>query len=141
MVGLVLARRAGILSRTLTMPKTNKTRRSRATAPGLRFKPTSPFPPQHQKKPGIESRMHPRPQFEAPTYRGSGKLAGKVALITGGDSGIGRAVAVLYAREGADIAIAYLRVEQSDADETKAAVECEGARCIQIPGDVRKSGF
>ena len=115
-----------------------KTRRSRRPAGE---KPKSPFPAQHQAKPGIESRMHPRPQYEAPTYRGSGKLAGKVALITGGDSGIGRAVAVLYAREGANIAIVYLRAEQTDAEETKQACENEGATVLLIPGDVRKSSF
>jgi NAD(P)-dependent dehydrogenase (short-subunit alcohol dehydrogenase family) len=119
-----------------TMP--TKTRRSRRPAGE---KPESPFPAQHQAKPGIESRMHPRPQYEAPTYRGSGKLAGKVALITGGDSGIGRAVAVLYAREGANIAIVYLRAEQTDAEETKQACENEGATVLLIPGDVRKSSF
>ena len=81
--------------------------------------------------------MHPRPQYEAPGYRGSGKLSGKVALITGGDSGIGRAVAVLYAREGANVAIVYLRAEQSDAEETRRACESEGARVLLIPGDVR----
>src|SRR4051795_5798830 len=102
------------------MPTRTK-RRSRTPQP----KPKSPMPPQHQQKPGIESRMHPRPLYEAPSYRGSGKLAGKVALVTGGDSGIGRAVAVLYAREGADIAIIYLREEQSDAEETRTAVEAE----------------
>jgi NAD(P)-dependent dehydrogenase (short-subunit alcohol dehydrogenase family) len=85
--------------------------------------------------------MHPRPLYTAPGYRGSGKLAGKVALVTGGDSGIGRAVAVLYAREGADVAIVYLREEQPDADETHAAVEAEGGRCLLLAGDVRKSSF
>jgi NAD(P)-dependent dehydrogenase (short-subunit alcohol dehydrogenase family) len=103
--------------------------------------PKPPFPKQHQPKPGIESKLKPRPHYQAPLYRGSGKLQDKVALITGGDSGIGRAVAVLYAREGADVAIVYLPEEASDALETKGAVEKEGRRCELFPGDVSKSGF
>ena len=103
--------------------------------------PKSPMPPQHQEKPGLESKISPRPEYEAPLYKGSGKLLGKAALITGGDSGIGRAVAVLYAREGADVAIVYLREEQSDAEETKRAVEAEGRRALLIPGDVREAEF
>ena len=99
------------------------------------------MPPQHQAKPGLESKISPRPEYEAPLYKGSGKLLGKAALITGGDSGIGRAVAVLYAREGADVAIVYLREEQSDAEETKRAVEAEGQRALLIPGDVREAKF
>ena len=101
----------------------------------------SPMPKQQQPKPGIEAEMEPRPKYEAPHYRGSGKLEGKTALVTGGDSGIGRAVAVFYAREGADVAIVYLRDEQVDADETRAAVEAEGRRCLLIPGDVSDSRF
>ncbi|RPI50858.1 MAG: SDR family oxidoreductase [Acidobacteria bacterium] len=103
--------------------------------------PHPPFPPQQQPKPGIESEIHPRPQFEAPAYRAAGKLEGAAALITGGDSGIGRAVAVLFAREGADVAIVYLPVEEPDAAETKSAVEAEGRRALLIPGDVQQSGF
>ena len=89
----------------------------------------------HLAKPGLEKDLPTPPMYEAPAYKGSDKLAGLVALITGGDSGIGRAVAVLYAREGADVAISYLD-EHEDAQETKEAVEAEGARCILLPGDV-----
>jgi NAD(P)-dependent dehydrogenase (short-subunit alcohol dehydrogenase family) len=85
--------------------------------------------------------MSPRPKYEAPKYNAAGKLEGKIALITGGDSGIGRAVAVLYAREGADVAITYLREEQEDAEETRARVEEEGRRCLLIAGDLADREF
>src|SRR5215831_2016952 len=84
--------------------------------------------------------MEPRPKFEAPRYKPAGKLDGKVAIVTGGDSGIGRAVAVLFAREGADIAIVYL-TEHKDADVTKQAIESEGQRCLLISGDVSDRAF
>jgi NAD(P)-dependent dehydrogenase (short-subunit alcohol dehydrogenase family) len=107
----------------------------------LQEQPQSPMPAQHQPKPGRESALSPRPQYDAPLYKGSGKLKDKVALITGGDSGIGRAVAVLYAREGADVAIVYLPEEHEDALETQSAIEAEGRRALLIPGDVRDMDF
>lgn len=111
-----------------------------AVQAGSRRYPENPLPRQHLKKPGLESELKPRPEYRAPAYRGSGKLEGMVGLITGGDSGIGRAVAVLYAREGADVAIVYLS-EDSDAEETRAAVEAEGRRALLIPGDVTDPAF
>ncbi|HEX4480276.1 MAG TPA: SDR family oxidoreductase [Rudaea sp.] len=107
---------------------------------GERKQPQNPLPAQHQRKPGYESDLDPAPRFLAPTYKGSEKLLDKVALITGGDSGIGRSVAVLYAREGADVAIVYLS-ETDDAKETKRHVEKEGRRCLLIEGDVRDPDF
>lgn len=107
----------------------------KAMQAGARLYPVPPYPKQQLPKPGQEAKVKPAPLFDAPYYKGSEKLAGKVALITGGDSGIGRAVAVLYAREGADIAINYLN-EHQDAERTQEAVEAEGRRCILLPGDV-----
>ncbi|HEX5581488.1 MAG TPA: SDR family oxidoreductase [Gemmatimonadaceae bacterium] len=111
-----------------------------AVQPPDREYPETPLPEQHQAKPGLESELEPRPRYEAPHYRGSGKLEGKVAIITGSDSGIGRAVAVLFAREGADVAVVYLD-EHEDAEETRRAVEKEGRRALVIPGDVTDPAF
>jgi NAD(P)-dependent dehydrogenase (short-subunit alcohol dehydrogenase family) len=111
-----------------------------AVQAGSRDQPESPLPAQHQDKPGSEKELRPRPQYLAPGYRGSEKLQDMVAIVTGGDSGIGRAVAVLFAREGADVAIVYLS-EHEDAQETQRAVEKEGRRAILIPGDVTDAGF
>jgi NAD(P)-dependent dehydrogenase (short-subunit alcohol dehydrogenase family) len=97
----------------------------------------SNFPPQKQPGKGVESEMNPRPVYDDPAYKGSGCLAGKVALITGGDSGIGRAVAVAYAKEGARVAVVYLNAE-NDADETKAAVEKYSQQCLLVRADLRQ---
>ncbi|HVY34137.1 MAG TPA: SDR family oxidoreductase [Caulobacteraceae bacterium] len=115
-----------------------KTRK--AMQAGARAYPAPPFPKQHHLKPGRESDLDPAPMYDAPYYKGSGKLQDKVALITGADSGIGRAVAVLFAREGADVAVAYLD-EKEDADITRKAVEAEGRRCILLSGDVAQAAF
>lgn len=98
--------------------------------------PKPPYPAQKQSMPGSTRAMNPRPDHGEESYRGSGRLAGKKAIITGGDSGIGRAVAIAYAREGADLVIAYLD-ENEDAAEVKALVEREGRKAVLIPGDIR----
>jgi NAD(P)-dependent dehydrogenase (short-subunit alcohol dehydrogenase family) len=103
--------------------------------------PHPPFGAQKIPPPGLESEVKPRPAYEAPAYKPAGKLAGKRALVTGGDSGIGRAVAVMFAREGADVAINYLDEEQRDAEETQRAVEAEGRRCVLLPGDLTDAAF
>ncbi len=121
----------------------NATARTNASSrvTGQLKEPKSPMPAQHQQKPGIESKLKPRPKYEASKYKGSGKLDRKVALVTGGDSGIGRAVAVLFAREGADVAITHLPEELTDANETKEAIEAEGREALLLSGDLRNPDF
>ena len=118
----------------------SKPKKEGAVQAGQRRYPEPPLPRQHQEKPGQEHQLDPRPKYLAPEYEGSGKLQDMVALITGADSGIGRAVAVLYAREGADVSIVYLS-EDEDAEETRRAVEAEGRRAMLIPGDVTDPEF
>jgi len=118
----------------------HKSKSNGAMQAGARVYPAPPLVPQHLEKPGDESDLLLAPMYDAPHYKGSEKLQGKVALITGGDSGIGRSVAILMAREGADIAVCYLN-EHDDADQTRAAVEKEGRRCIVLSGDVADPEF
>ncbi len=121
-------------------PNENGKREEHAMQAGARRYPEPPMPGQHLKKPGKEADLQLQPMYDAPYYEGSGKLKDMVAIVTGGDSGIGRAVCVLYAREGADIACIYLS-EHEDAEETKRAVEAEGRRCLLIAGDVSQRDF
>src|SRR5215218_8753629 len=101
--------------------------------------PKPPHPSQQQEPPGLESEMDPKPDYGEDTYKGSSKLKGKAAVITGGDSGIGRAVALAFAREGADVLISYLS-EDSDAKEIAAAIGKEGRKCVLVPGDICDEG-
>lgn len=116
-----------------------KGEKSQASQAGARPQPEE-LPAQHIEKPGLEAELALAPNFHVPDYKGSEKLLDMAAIITGGDSGIGRSVAVLYAREGADVAIVYLD-EHEDAEETKRWVEAEGRRCLLIPGDVKDPAF
>lgn len=113
----------------------------RKLMPRQRTEPKPPFPEQGIDPPGLEQDMDPRPRYSAPRYRAAGKLEGMAALITGGDSGIGRAVAVLFAREGADVALAFLPEEQADAEETAEKIKAAGRNVLLLPGDVRDSKY
>lgn len=120
-------------------PKASKNDKTPVQA-GARRQPPNPMPAQHLRKPGNEHELELQPRFLAPDYKGSGKLKGMAAIVTGGDSGIGRAVAVLFAREGADVAVLHLD-EDKDARQTKKHVEAEGGKCVVIAGDVRDPKF
>ncbi len=100
--------------------------------------PRPPYPFQRQDPPGLQERMHPAPDYGETSYEGHGRLQGRRALLTGGDSGIGRAVALAFAREGADVAICYLPEEEPDARETVRAIESAGQRCLAVAGDIRE---
>jgi NAD(P)-dependent dehydrogenase (short-subunit alcohol dehydrogenase family) len=135
-----LGRERRIQRATDERDKRSKPAKKKAVQAAPRREPENPLPAQHLIKPGLESDLRPAPRFQAEDYRGSGKLEGRVALVTGGDSGIGRAVAVLFAREGADVAIVYL-CEHDDAKKTAQHVRREGRRCVLIPGDVKDAAF
>lgn len=110
-------------------------------APQVVSEPDPPYDADKQKRPGLEADMRTAPHYRASRYRAAGKLEGKVALITGGDSGIGRAVALLYAREGADVAVVHLPDEQVDAEQVRREVEEQGRRCLLLPGDLKDAQF
>jgi len=136
------ARQRGIQRESLQAAKKARKKAPAKKSPaqaGARRQPEK-MPAQHLPKPGIEAELELQPRFSAPDYVGSGKLDGMAAIVTGGDSGIGRAVAVLFAREGADVAVLHLD-EAEDAEETRRHVEAEGRRCLVIAGDVRDPAF
>ncbi|MFJ1269122.1 SDR family oxidoreductase [Legionella lytica] len=107
----------------------------------MTHKPKPPFPPQPITPPGIEANMNPKPQYQADSYKAAGKLKNKVALITGGDSGIGRSVALLYAREGADISLVFLPEEKEDAEKVQQEIQTLGREVLLIPGDLKNAEF
>lgn len=140
-VAKTVAKQKDIQSTQDAADKKPKKSKASAAAPGpQRQEPSAPMSRQHLKKPGNENQMQQQPHYDAPGYKGSGKLQGMTALITGGDSGIGRAVAVLFAREGANVAIAYLN-EHDDAKKTCELIDAEGGKSLAVSGDIKDAKF
>jgi NAD(P)-dependent dehydrogenase (short-subunit alcohol dehydrogenase family) len=144
----ILVGMAGGLTAAMTAPASAQAQQtSAASAPPALLQdprelyPKPPFAAQSQPWPGLAGQMRPRPDHGETHYRGSGRLAGRKALITGGDSGLGRAVAIAYAREGADVAINYLPVEEPDAREVVQLIEAAGRKAVALPGDIRSEDF
>jgi NAD(P)-dependent dehydrogenase (short-subunit alcohol dehydrogenase family) len=136
--GLGLAATAAAAGPALAQPATGQS--APLVDPTSKY-PRPPFPEQHQPWPGLAGRMTPRPDHGETSYRGSGRLVGRKALITGGDSGMGRAAAIAMAREGADVAINYYPTEEPDAQEVAALIRAAGRKAVAIPGDLRDEGF
>src|ERR1700744_5315479 len=141
-VGLGTALAAAAVSPALAMTSTErKAAIGTAISDPTKLYPKPPFKFQPQPWPGLQSKMDPVPDCGETTYKGSGRLMGRKALITGGDSGMGRAVAIAYAREGADVAINYYPTEEPDAQEVIALIKKEGRKAVAIPGDLREEAF
>lgn len=134
-VAPAMAQQAGAAADTANQPPPGRAREA-----AKRY-PAPPFPSQSQPWPGLASKMTPRPDHGETTYRGSGRLAGRKALVTGGDSGIGRAAVIAFAREGADVAINYLPAEEADAKEVVELIRQAGRKAVAIPGDIRDEAF
>ncbi len=143
--GIMGALGMGMAAATVAPALASASQAQPATVPPLQDPsgkyPKPPFPEQHQPWPGLASKMQPRPDHGEESYRGSGRLKGRKALITGGDSGMGRAAAIAFAREGADVAINYLPDEQPDADEVLALIRAAGRKGVGIAGDLRQESF
>jgi NAD(P)-dependent dehydrogenase (short-subunit alcohol dehydrogenase family) len=146
-LGFVAAQAAPVFAQQV-FPSSNQKKESSQEKPNQSVKqnpvnqyPSPPFPQQPQEPPGLAGKMNPRPDHGETSYQGSGRLAGRKALVTGGDSGIGRAAAIAFAREGADVAINYLPVEEPDAREVVQLIQAAGRKAVAIPGDIRDEKF
>ncbi len=140
MGGAALGLAAGVAARAARAETAGGTGQPTLSDPAAKF-PKPPFAEQRQPWPGLASRMDPRPDHGETSYRGSGRLVGRKALVTGGDSGMGRAAAIAFAREGADVAINYYPTEEPDAQEVVSLIRASGRKAIAIPGDLREAAF
>jgi NAD(P)-dependent dehydrogenase (short-subunit alcohol dehydrogenase family) len=139
-IGLVAAQAVPVLAQSASTNKPKNPTQSVKQNPANQY-PKPPFSRQPQEPPGLASKMNPRPDHGETSYQGTGRLVGRKALVTGGDSGIGRAAAIAFAREGADVAINYLPIEEPDAREVVQLIQAAGRKAVAIPGDIRNESF